>query len=64
MLKTYAFSGKIQRRREKSCKRLISSEKINVLVKMQSFPVISLFLSEFCYFLSEFGYSFFSIWQP
>jgi len=57
MLKTYTLSGKIQDKRYTSCKWLISSEKINVFVKMQPFPKIGLFFAEFGYFLSEFGCS-------
>ena len=52
MLKTYTLSGKIQGKRWNSFKRLISSEKINVLAKMQNFKKFGEF------FLSEFGDSF------
>jgi len=52
MLKTYTLSGKIQGKRWNSFKRLISSEKINVLAKMQNFKKFGEF------FLSECGDSF------
>jgi len=44
MLKTYTLFGKIQGERLKSCERLISSEKVKFLAKMQPFPEIWLFL--------------------
>ena len=56
MLKIYTLFGKIQGERLKSCERLISSEKVKFLAKMQPFPEIWLFFAEFGYFWSEFGY--------
>jgi len=48
----------------KSCKRLISSEKINVLVKMQPFPEVWLFFAKFGYFLKWVSLQFFLSGNP
>jgi len=50
MLETCILSGKIQVERSKTFKRLISSEKINVLEKMQPFPEVRRSFAEFGYF--------------
>jgi len=65
MLKTYTLFGKIQGERSKSFKRLISSEKINILPKMQPFLEVSRIFAEFGYFWTCVWRQFFiSMWQP
>jgi len=56
--KAYTLSGKIQSERWKSFERVISSEKLNVLVTVQPFPEVWRIFAEFGYFWNEFGESF------
>jgi len=58
MFKIYTLCSKMQSERSKSLKRQISSEEINVFMKIHPFPMFGQFLLSLSILWSEFGDSF------